>query len=149
MFRKTLILFLFLVCLSSFVTADISGLNNPNAPKVVIGEIHSFGDLLSRDNIWTGINIFYNASVFNIINASQFWITNEGDLDNVVDIQTSWLTNDAGFITASEVPVIDLTGYATLNGSNQPFTGDVSVPNLNIQESGQITYNGTLMVSFE
>ena len=34
------------------------------------------------------------------VNASEIWITSEGNLDNVVDILGSWITNDEGWINS-------------------------------------------------
>ena len=71
-----------------------------------------------------------NYTALNVTSA-ETWVTNEGTLDNVVDILTSWLTNDAGFISSvTNIFNQDLNTTSDVTFNNLTVTGETTLENV-------------------
>ena len=82
--RKIILIYFILIAMSSIITSgEIEvGYNDNTQPQVNM-------EIPEEPNLKNVSYAFVNSSEY-----TDIWITDEGDLDNAVDIQGSWITND-------------------------------------------------------
>jgi len=78
-----------------------------------------------------------NYSLVATVNATEWWVTDEGNLDNVVDILGSWITNDLGWITNA---VSNLINYYSKIEINSIVSGNKTIDTNATTECGDNSY---------
>jgi len=105
------------------------GLDRYSAERDLLG-------FLNGNNNWTGNNTFLNLTGIDSINSSEFWITDEGILDNVIDINAGDITDDGTYWT--ECADSNTCGYLT-NGSSANLSYLLVEGNVDISNEGSNT----------
>jgi len=137
MMKKNTFLFIYLVVF--LISCNVAfgyrsaliapGLDRYSAERDLLG-------FLNGNNNWTGNNTFLNLTGIDSINSSEFWITDEGILDNVIDINAGDITDDGTYWT--ECADSNTCGYLT-NGSSANLSYLLVEGNVDISNEGSNT----------
>jgi len=137
MMKKNTFLFIYLVVF--LISCNVAfgyrsaliapGLDRYSAERDLLG-------FLNGNNNWTGNNTFLNLTGIDSINSSEFWITDEGILDNVIDINAGDITDDGTYWT--ECADSNTCGYLT-NGSSANLSYLLVDGNVDISNEGSNT----------
>ena len=137
MMKKNIFLFIYLVVF--LISCNVAfgyrsaliapGLDRYSAERDLLG-------FLNGNNNWTGNNTFLNLTGIDSINSSEFWITDEGILDNVIDINAGDITDDGTYWT--ECADSNTCGYLT-NGSSANLSYLLVEGNVDISNEGSNT----------
>jgi len=110
---KTVLFCIFVLFSISFVSAELNVGFDDVLPKVEVSSAEDDYALLSGNNVFTGNNHFtgnttidnltyYNVTVINSINSSDWW----DDLDTPADINAGDITDDGTYLTSESDPQV-------------------------------------------
>jgi hypothetical protein len=112
----------------SYILGNLGvGTSTPQNKLNVFGDANVTGTIYQNENAVLDVGDEANLDV----NASEWWLTSEGALDDVVDIQGSWITNDLNWIneTTGNDTYIQWSNESSLNVNSSNYWDGLDTPN--------------------